>query len=399
MMAPHGTTNNGCPVVRRSHLVVSPTHNGFGNQAFGLEKALWVAWALNRSLILPPLLRHSGPHAFNAYPRCGREKAFEAAALRRYGRASNLTRWTGIVDFGRVRETGLRVVDYADARGEIARAQRTTVACGAWDVSRLRAHVNDTVEVAVVGSTLRMDLAELRRDLQRSSCGWKLLAAAHAIPFRTHVRRFARVLAQSIPRPYAALHLRSGDAFAAERTEAVVAAVVLDVAPRLRRFRALYVSYDLPEAFSLFQTFLAAICGGGADNGGDEEERKSGGGGSSRRRRRRRQLSSPSAFNSAATTNPPPPPPPPPQNCSHVVPLSLESLLLMDNSTADHQTAYDALLARHGDEFARIALDQQIAALAADLFLSDGAHHTFRRTSSFGRLLRRRWNAQRDVSA
>mmetsp|Transcript_7956 Transcript_7956/g.24576 ORF Transcript_7956/g.24576 Transcript_7956/m.24576 type:complete len:375 (-) Transcript_7956:68-1192(-) len=366
-------TDNGCPVVRASHFVLSPTHGGFGNQAFGVEKALWVAWALNRTLIVPPLLTHGGANAFNAYPRCGKEASFEAAALRRYGKASAVDglRWTGLVDFGRLRETGARVVDYADAKRDIATAKRTTVACGRWDARRLRETVPES-SVVVVGSTLRMDLDELRRDLQRSSCGWKLLAAAHVLPFKARVRTVARKFVESIPRPFAALHLRSGDAFKQDRTEAVVAAVALNVAPTLSRFRALYVSYDLEASFALFQRFLAALCGGD----GDDDVERSG----------------------LAETSMEGVPSPQELNCSHVAPaLSLESLLLAHRTT-DIRAAYDALLARHGAEFARIALDQQVAALSADLLLSDGAHHTFRRTSSFGRLLRRRWHAHRPDS-
>ena len=49
----------GCQSVRRDKLLLYAAHSGFGNQELSLRKALLLAYVLNRTLILPPLLQQS----------------------------------------------------------------------------------------------------------------------------------------------------------------------------------------------------------------------------------------------------------------------------------------------------------------------------------------------------
>ena len=51
-----------CPPPRSDkYLMFAPT-GGLGNQWYGLQTAVWLAYALRRTLVLPPLLSH---HAFS----------------------------------------------------------------------------------------------------------------------------------------------------------------------------------------------------------------------------------------------------------------------------------------------------------------------------------------------
>ena len=47
----------GCARVRPGRLLVYAAHSGFGNQELSLRRALLLAYVLNRTLVLPPLLR------------------------------------------------------------------------------------------------------------------------------------------------------------------------------------------------------------------------------------------------------------------------------------------------------------------------------------------------------
>lgn len=54
-----GTAPAGCARVRSGRLLLYAAHSGVGNQELSLRRALLLAYALNRTLVLPPLLRQS----------------------------------------------------------------------------------------------------------------------------------------------------------------------------------------------------------------------------------------------------------------------------------------------------------------------------------------------------
>lgn len=312
-----------CPTRRSSHLLLAPTHNGLGNQYFGIEKGLWLAMALNRTLVLPPLLQHQGHGSFDYFPRCHATSHHTAAALKAY--ASLPMRWTRLFDF-----RGLSVVDFADVRPNYTNAFE--LACSktrGWRGRKLRAAAGDAKAI-ITGSTLRMELDALRTELKGDTCGWRLLTAAHVLPFAEPLRSVAAELAKSL-QPFVAVHLRSGDADNID-AETVVAAVAKRVFARRVGQRRTYVAYDRNVSFAHFRRFFFALC-----------------------------------------------PDCPPCVGRH------EAWAAVD---ADRR---QFLVKEYGAHFAGIALDHEIAARADDLILSDGAVHTFRKKSSFGRLLQRRW--------
>ena len=49
----------GCSRIRTGRLLLYAAHSGFGNQEMQLRKALLLAYVLNRTLVLPPLLPQS----------------------------------------------------------------------------------------------------------------------------------------------------------------------------------------------------------------------------------------------------------------------------------------------------------------------------------------------------
>jgi len=349
-----------CPKVRETHFILSPTHNGFGNQYMGIEKALMLALVLNRTMVLPPMLEHED---FNFFPRCGKKIhaiSFGNGSFQAYKKViqkRNGTRWTQMFDFSVLTSSGIKVVDFEDVATNTPFENIPRLSCDFTrnlDIYSIRSIIPDNI-IAIVGSAFRMKLDILRKDLQVSSrCGWKLLSTVHTLPFQSIITQAAQTIIQNRLGPYGydALHLRSGDK-SGENSETVVAAVVHKIYPQLRltQQRPIYVAYDLDSSFRQFSSFLQAICG---------------------------------------------------QECGraigHANMILPRPINIHDKQKLSQRKDYltlarirSDLFALFGQELAEIALDLEIAANARALHLSDGARHTFRRMSSFGRVLRRRW--------
>ena len=246
----------GCPRVRSDHFLLPTTANGYGNQYLALEKAAWLALATNRTLVLPPMLDHAGARAWGHWPPCG--KSYAGEALRTYERivAAGAPRWSTVLNFSKLASAGVRVVDYPLASSAEAVADGTGL-CGSRAAGGLGAF--DDEKVLVAGSPLRMDLDALRRNLQRSRCGWRVIDAVYAAPF---VRRVAAAAARAARTPFAAVQLRTGDRPGAG-ADARTAHLVSFLKPRLEKLGLpVYVAYDLDASFDAFAAFLRASCDG-----------------------------------------------------------------------------------------------------------------------------------------
>ena len=78
---PRTTSYASCARIRSDRLLVYAAHSGFGNQELSLRRALLVSYVLNRTLVLPPILKQSDL-AFGP-PEEGRSYAGRNAALLR----------------------------------------------------------------------------------------------------------------------------------------------------------------------------------------------------------------------------------------------------------------------------------------------------------------------------
>lgn len=114
----------GCARARRGHLLVYAAHSGFGNQELALRRAVLIAYVLNRTLVLPPLLRQSDLSFGPPDVRCrqqGWQGRMQARAEALYsqkladasGGGGGYESLADIYGFGEVRSLGLPVVDYA----------------------------------------------------------------------------------------------------------------------------------------------------------------------------------------------------------------------------------------------------------------------------------------------
>lgn len=311
----------------------------------GLEKAVWLAYVLNRTLVAPPLLEHSGRYSFGSWPLCESSSRRNYTqkhvewALTAYERIiserGNRTRWSRLLDFSNLERAGAKIIDYASVRP--ARSELT----GAWELacSRTRGlgtsrvkEVAGEADLVVVGSTLRMELGAVRRDLRRSRCGWRVLQSAHVVPFVATITDLADTVASTFG-PYAAVQLRTGDT-PGINAETVSAAVVADIAPKLPRDMPLFVSFDLEFSLQAFSRFLRSYC------------------------------------------------------------ISCGSIFTRADIIQQHRAAYEDISRVVGTNFADISVDQEVASRAAHLFLTDTASRTFRKKSTFGRLIHRRFNVR-----
>ena len=112
----------GCSRIRTGRLLLYAAHSGFGNQEMQLRKALLLAYVLNRTLVLPPLLPQSelafGPPEQHCTDRewldamqLRAEAAYERRRLGDDGTPyESLAR---IYDFSSLTRLGMRVHDYA----------------------------------------------------------------------------------------------------------------------------------------------------------------------------------------------------------------------------------------------------------------------------------------------
>ena len=266
----------GCPAVRGDRYLLAPTHNGFGNQLLGVEKALWLAVALNRTLIVPPLLRHG---EFERWPPCapaGVAAAGAAAAAAYRGAAAArpaTSRFGALFDLRSLAAAGALAVDFAasplrnaSSAEPVRVANASCARTAGLGAAALRAKFERDAQVVEVGSALRMDLAALRADLRRAPCGRLVVRRASVVPFaRPVVAAGAAVAAAAFGAgaEYDAAHLRTGDR-ASNASDGFARAAARAAAETSRASgRPLYVAADLARSFDVFARGARCVTGGG----------------------------------------------------------------------------------------------------------------------------------------
>ena len=158
---------DGCSRIRTGRLLLYAAHSGFGNQEMQLRKALLLAYVLNRTLLLPPLLPQSdlsfGPPEQHCTDRAwldGMQQRAEAAYERRRlgddgAPYESLAR---IYDFSSLTRLGMRVHDYAQhmrRKEEAGGAEAARAVLAAAPIAPLTCGKADRLTVPVLRSTLR----------------------------------------------------------------------------------------------------------------------------------------------------------------------------------------------------------------------------------------------------
>ena len=115
----------GCARIRPKRYLLYASHSGFGNQELSLRRALLLAYVLNRTLVLPPLLQQSDlsfgpPEVRCSNPNWQRRMQDSAETIYRRkmsgGADDTYEALESIYDFGALQGLGMRVVDFATFR-------------------------------------------------------------------------------------------------------------------------------------------------------------------------------------------------------------------------------------------------------------------------------------------
>ena len=328
-------------------LLLAPTHNGFGNQMFGLEKALWLALCLNRTLVVPPMLQHSHDRlGFESWPRssCEKTEAYVKKAFKRYDAIVDITptvsRWTRLVNFTAARNAGARIIDYADVRGRPYEVI-SKLSCNHRPKGKSCAAIRDLVgnvgDFVALGSAMPLDLAALKKTIPETL--QPAVEAAHVLPFHNDVQTIADTIAVDID-PFVAVHLRAG-----QRKKVVEA---MDDHLRSQTLAGNNITAFIASDSGMSFDYLRSL-----------------------------------------------------PFCDHHP--CLDQHFLLNNATSPgpsgrffrRHSAHEVWRKLHSlfpADFLSIALDQELAARSRALFLTDShLKATFRKTSTFAMILRRRW--------
>ena len=281
-----------CARTRKGHVLVYAAHSGFGNQELALRRALLVAYVLNRTLVLPPLLAHNdlafGPPEVRCRER-GWQSALQARAEQLYAEKAagsaggRYEPMRAAFDFGELTRLGVRTVDYASlpaaTRGALSSAPLLPLGCSRGDrytaqALRAAAGPSRAAGVARLGSAyfLKADLVGLRAT---DRCFDAVAAAALRLPLSRAVQRTAdAAIARMRGAPFASVHLRmlgggggGVDSLGAADADAVLASEVRWLGARLRkRLRPgccdLFVASNVPGGVA--SPRLAPLCEGRA---------------------------------------------------------------------------------------------------------------------------------------
>ncbi|KAJ1447065.1 hypothetical protein M885DRAFT_542286 [Pelagophyceae sp. CCMP2097] len=268
-----------CDRVSRKKFLFAPTHSGMGNQLLGLEKAAWLAFATNRTLIVPPMLTHAFGTAaaggIEIWPKCEDVKwisRFSTKATQRYNAiisaSPKSTRFSSGLDFDYLKPTGLRLINYVTLHahdgginsfqsGSDAGFKVNCKRTKGLNAAQLRKMVPEEPRIVRVGSALRMDLDTLRKDMiSRGGCARDLVQRLAVPHFNRQIADFAKEYAASLG-PFVTVHLRSGDTNG--HGNLAVARSVLTMLVRLIKIgkmpsMTLYIMYDLEESRDLLTT-------------------------------------------------------------------------------------------------------------------------------------------------
>jgi hypothetical protein len=277
------TTQESCRRVRPSKLLMYAAHSGFGNQELSLRKALLLAYALNRTLVLPPLLPQTELAFGPPEERCA-DRAALADLQRRAERVYIQQAASGsyepllwAYEFGELQRLGMRVVDHANwarvdggtgpstdeaAWSRLARppwraSPIANLSCAKGDrltAAELRAALRPHREAPLLrlGSVyfLKLNMLGLRRS---DPCFAAVFDAVLRLPLAPSVMRVVRAAARRIRPPYASVHLRISDSGVADDSgaEAETSRAVAWLRTRLRARLGpgpcqLYVATNMP---------------------------------------------------------------------------------------------------------------------------------------------------------
>ncbi|KAL1527731.1 hypothetical protein AB1Y20_009116 [Prymnesium parvum] len=234
-----------CARVRKHKLLLYAAHSGFGNQELSLRRALLVAYLLNRTLVLPPLLRQAdlsfGPPeqrcanaSFRAALQARAEAIYRLKAAAHHppgeataGGKNGSQRYESLLhlyDFTPLLHAGVRAVDFADfaARGgdgagepAYERSPLAPIGCTAADrytAHSLRLRLRSLHEAAVLrlGSAyfLKLDVVGLQRT---DACFAAVVRAALQLPFSPRLQDASKDAVRLIQPPFASVHVRLSD--------------------------------------------------------------------------------------------------------------------------------------------------------------------------------------------
>jgi hypothetical protein len=213
----------GCGRIRRNNLLLYAAHSGFGNQELSLRRALLVAYALNRTLVLPPLLQQADLSFGPPEVRCRNtswQAYMQAQAEQLYtGKGSTDGAYESLLsayDFSELERLGMHFADFRHvAPKRFAGAALAPVGCTKHDrytARELRATLKPLHDAAAVrlGSAyfLKADLQGLRAS---DSCFKAISHAALRLPFVASIERVAAVAIRRLRQPFAAIHVRLAD--------------------------------------------------------------------------------------------------------------------------------------------------------------------------------------------
>ena len=222
---PAGSSTGGCARIRSTHQLLYAAHSGFGNQELALRRALLVSYVLNRTLVLPPLLRQSelafGPPEIrcrnSSWQGYLQRRAEQLYRTRPDGRAYESL--AAAYDFTQLTSLGMEVRDFRqlepEAGDSLGGAPLAPLGCAKehrYTARGLRAALRQQYSSPTVrlGSAyfLKADLHGLRGS---DACFDSIAAAVLRLPPAPSVQAAADAVLLRLPLPFASLHLRLSD--------------------------------------------------------------------------------------------------------------------------------------------------------------------------------------------
>ena len=197
----------GSARIRPKRYLLYASHSGFGNQELSLRRALLLAYVLNRTLVLPPLLQQSDlsfgpPEVRCSNPNWQRRMQDNAETIYRRkmsgGADDTYEALESIYDFGALQGLGMRVVDFATFRhaGGGSSSDVAPVGCAKEDrytgrrLQKLLAKLYDDAELRM-GSVYFLK-AELRGLRSADSCFDAVARSVLSLPMTVPVARLQR---------------------------------------------------------------------------------------------------------------------------------------------------------------------------------------------------------------
>lgn len=232
-----------CASIRHDRLLLYAAHSGFGNQELALRRALLIAYVLNRTLVLPPLLRQSDVAFGPPEVRCrnasalaqlqARAEYIYAAKLRTSEAAQTLLAATAstaspvayesmldVFDFRGILQLGLRLVDYAQlpraTRATLGTAPYAPLRCAKgerYTASGLRKAARALADAPILRLGSPYFLKAVLDGLRTADrCFDALSRAVLRLPLSQPIEGAAAAALRRLDGPFASVHLRLADA-------------------------------------------------------------------------------------------------------------------------------------------------------------------------------------------